>query len=140
MAVVEAGAEDGGEEANAADPVADSPYADMIAAADKANGEKIFGQCRACHTVNEGDANRVGPNLWAIVGRDIAAIDAFSYSTAMAAEDGAWTVDRLFTYLENPRANIQGTKMVFRGIKDAQDRMDLIVWLNDFGGDAPEIP
>ncbi|MHA3980635.1 c-type cytochrome [Halovulum sp. GXIMD14794] len=103
---------------------------ELLATADPAAGEKAFRQCKACHTVEEGGASRVGPNLWSVVGRDVASADDFKYSKQLQDYGGSWTVERLDAFLENPRDAVPGTRMSFRGIKDAADRADMIAYLN----------
>jgi len=111
-----------------------APFANTIderlQAANPAAGETAFRQCRSCHTVDQGGANRVGPNLWGVVGRDVASVDGFRYSDPMVDYGGTWTPDRLDAYLEDPRGTVPGTRMSYRGIKDAADRADMIAYLN----------
>ena len=100
-------------------------------AGDAAAGEKVFRKCMACHTVEQGQ-NRVGPSLHGIVGRDVASVEGFSYSDAMLAwgEGKAWDAELLGSYLEDPRGIVDGTKMIFAGLKDEQDRRDVIAYLD----------
>ena len=98
---------------------------------DAANGEKLFRRCQACHVIDK-EQNRVGPHLVGIIGREVASVDSYSYSDAMnewAADKGAWTTDLMFSYLEQPMQTVKGTKMAFPGLKDPQDRQDLIAYL-----------
>lgn len=101
-------------------------YASYVA--DAAKGAGIAGKCKACHTFDNGGPNRVGPNLFGIVGRQAATHDGFTYSDAMKAH-GAWDEPALFAFLENPRAVVAGTKMAFGGIKNPAERADLIAYL-----------
>jgi cytochrome c2 len=119
----------------AAEPAA-GDLASLLASADAEAGKKVFRKCRACHSPDEGK-NGIGPSLWGIVGRDIASIDGFGYSDAMAGQEGNWTGSRLFEFLENPRDVVSGTKMTFPGVKDAQDRANVITFLNENDG-SPE--
>lgn len=100
-------------------------------AGDPQAGEKIFRKCMACHTVEEGQ-NRVGPSLHGVVGRVVASVEDFSYSDAMQAwgEGKTWDAGLLNTYLEDPRGIVEGTKMIFAGLKDEQDRKDVIAYLD----------
>ena len=111
-------------------------FSDLVASADAGAGKKIFRKCRACHKLEEGK-NGIGPSLWGIVNRDVASIEGFKYSEAMIARPGNWTGADLFTYLENPRGVVPGTKMKFKGVKDAQARANLIAYLNEADG-SPE--
>jgi cytochrome c len=98
---------------------------------DVANGEKIFKKCAACHTATE-KTNKVGPYLLGVVGRPIASAENYQYSDAMkqyAASAKTWDEEKLNVYLENPRAVVHGTKMVFPGLKKPEDRADLIAYL-----------
>ena len=115
------------------DVVEEVDIVELAMAADVAAGGKVFGKCKACHKVEDGK-NGVGPHLWGVVGRDIAAVDGFSYSAALADMDGAWTLEELSAFLENPKGYAPGTKMSYAGLKDAQDRANLIAWLNEADG------
>lgn len=100
-------------------------------AGDPQAGEKVFRKCMACHTVEQGQ-NRVGPSLHGVVGRDVASVETFSYSDAMRAWGAGktWDAELLNTYLEDPRGIVEGTKMIFAGLKDEQDRADVIAYLD----------
>ena len=98
-------------------------------------GAEVFKKCRACHDVGPQARNKVGPVLNDIVGRHAGTIEGFAYSEANKTAGGkglTWTEDILFKYLENPMAFMPGTKMAFAGLKDAQDRRDLIAYLKQF--------
>ena len=98
-------------------------------------GAEVFKKCRACHDVGPGAKNKVGPLLNGIAGRAAGSIEGFSYSEAnkvAGAKGLVWTDDQLFKYLENPLAFMPGTKMAFVGLKDEQDRRDLIAYLKQF--------
>lgn len=95
---------------------------------DVAAGEKVFALCRSCHVLEEG-VNRVGPSLYNIVGRGSGSVPGFSYSDANKNSGVTWTTDVLFEYLEDPKGFMPGTKMAFPGIKNAQDRANLVAYL-----------
>jgi len=99
-----------------------------LAAADPAKGEKIFAKCKACHTIEAGK-NKIGPSLAGLIGRKAGTAEGYNYSDAMKNSGLVWNEDTLFKYLENPRGVVPGTKMVFPGVKDAQDRADVIAYL-----------
>ncbi len=84
--------------------------------------------CMSCHGVKPGQ-NRMGPSLHAMVGRDIRGVSGFSYSSANQAMTGDWTPEKLNAYMENPADFMPGTSMVFAGIPNAQDRTNLIAYL-----------
>ena len=103
-----------------------------FAQSDTANGEDVFKKCRACHDVGEAAKNKVGPVLNGIVGRKAGSIEGFNYSDAnkIAGEKGlVWTEQELSKYLADPRAFMPGNKMAFAGLKDEQDRADVIAYL-----------
>jgi cytochrome c2 len=116
------------EEAAAAETGGESAFAAMVAAADPADGESIFRRCAACHAVEDG-RNKVGPHLYGIVGADIASVEGFSYSDTLKGLEGAWTVDKLSAWLENPRAFAPGNRMGYPGLKDEADRAAVIAYL-----------
>lgn len=91
-------------------------------------GEKVFALCRSCHVLDEG-VNRVGPSLYNVVGRKSGSVAGYSYSEANKNSGVTWTTDVLFKYLEDPKGFMPGTKMAFPGIKDAQDRANLVAYL-----------
>lgn len=101
-------------------------------AGDAVKGKKIFGQCAACHAVGPGAANKFGPPLNGIFERDAASVDSYDYSTnlsAFATETAVWTHETMDAFLEAPMSYVQGTKMAFMGVQDAQDRQDIIAYL-----------
>ena len=95
---------------------------------DAAAGETVFNQCRACHTVDAG-VNRMGPSLAGIIGGGAGTVDGFNYTDANANSGITWSPEKMFQYLENPRRVIPGTRMAYVGLKDGQDRADLIAYL-----------
>jgi cytochrome c len=98
-------------------------------AADLANGKKQFARCRSCHTLGEGQAEMTGPNLHGLFGRKAGTHGGYNYSDALKAAGFNWDYARLDEWIENPREDIPGTKMSFAGLKDEEDRRDLIAWL-----------
>ncbi|MFA7429419.1 MAG: cytochrome c family protein [Rhodospirillaceae bacterium] len=99
------------------------------AAGDPKAGQTASRVCAACHTFDAGGPNRVGPNLHGVVGNDIASKDGYSYSAALQAAEGAWTVEALDAYLANPKEAIPGNKMTYAGLRDETKRKDLIAYL-----------
>ncbi|WP_424942440.1 c-type cytochrome [Aliiroseovarius crassostreae] len=124
-------ADDAGEEAEEVEEV---PFADLLAAADPAKGEKAWSKCKACHKLEDG-ANGTGPHLYGVVDRPIASVAGFGYSDVLAGmSDKAWTADELNAWLENPKAYAPGNKMTFKGLKKETDRANLIAYLQTIGG------
>ena len=112
-------------------------YADLLANASAENGETVFNQCKACHKIEDG-ANGVGPHLYNVVGREIAAVEDYSYSDALAGKDGVWDLDNLMVWLEDPNKFAAGNKMMM-GYPDPQDRIDVITYLNQAGSDSVDL-
>ncbi|MGY9046575.1 hypothetical protein P775_10765 [Puniceibacterium antarcticum] len=102
----------------------------LMASADAAAGEKVFGKCRACHKLEQG-ANATGPYLYGVVGRPIDTAEGYgSYSGALLQVGETWTPENLFHFLESPRTAAPGTAMSFAGLPDPEDRVNLIAYLD----------
>ena len=99
-------------------------------AQDAKAGEKVFVKCKACHTIEEGK-HRVGPSLANVIGRKAGSSDGFKYSDAMKNSDITWTPENLDKYLADPKTFIPGNKMVFVGLKEEQDRKNVIAYLQE---------
>jgi len=126
-------------EPQAEEPPQIQPLPVLLASADPSNGQTVARQCSACHVFEEGGANRVGPHLWAVPGREVASIGGFAYSNALQEYGGEWSYERLDCFLENPSECVPGTSMAYSGVKDPQDRADLIAYLASLG-DTPPFP
>jgi cytochrome c len=110
---------------------------------DVKRGEQVFKKCRSCHRIGDGATNRVGPQLNGLYQRAAGSVDGFKYSASMlrAGADGlVWDHISLDTYLENPKSLISKTRMSFRGLKDADDRADVMAYLRRFSDDPSNIP
>jgi cytochrome c len=118
----------------------EEPIAKLLASADPGRGEASAKKCIACHTFGKGEPNRVGPNLWGIVGRAKASVPGFNYSAAMKGKGGNWTIDELNDYLRNPKAMVPGTNMNFAGIPRANERADLLTYLNAKADNPAPLP
>jgi len=129
-----AAAEETTTEAAAEEPAATegSAFAALVAAADPADGEKVYRKCQACHVVND-EKNRVGPHLVGLMGREIGGVDGFRYSSALADMGGVWNVDNLSAWLEDPKGFAPGNKMSFRGLPDEADRAAVIAFIQSAG-------
>jgi cytochrome c len=119
---------------------ADEPIAIRLASADVGRGEASAKKCAACHTFGKGEPNRVGPNLWGIVGSEMSAVPGFNYSAAMKGHKGKWTFEELDAYLKNPRGMVPGTNMTFAGIPRAKERADLLTFLNSKSDSPMPLP
>lgn len=95
---------------------------------DAANGKRVFGKCMVCHTLEAGQ-NRVGPSLFDIVGKPAGSVAGFKYSPAMTESDIVWNDEALHGYLKNPKAFMPRNRMMFPGVPSAQDRADVIAFL-----------
>jgi len=130
--------------AGEADPAATGAAAGGLAAVfasvDPAAGKKVFGKCKSCHTIEKGGANKVGPNLWNVVGADKAHLSDFNYSGALTDLAGTWTYEDLYAYLENPKAFVPGNKMTFVGLKKPEDRAAVILYLRENAENPPPLP
>ncbi|MEP2781637.1 MAG: cytochrome c family protein [Pseudoruegeria sp.] len=103
-------------------------FTELLATADVAKGEKVFGKCKACHKLEDG-ANGTGPTLFNVVNRDIGSVAGFGYSATLAEMEGNWEYDSLDGFLTNPKKYAAGTKMAFAGLKKVQDRANLVAYL-----------
>ncbi|MBN8551672.1 MAG: cytochrome c family protein [Caulobacterales bacterium] len=115
----------------------------LLPAADLAAGEAAFARCATCHTITQGGANGTGPNLWGIVGNRVTHAAGFSYSAAMqahAAEAPTWGYDELDHFITNPSRYISGTAMTFGGLRNAEERHNLIAYLRSQGSTGYAIP
>lgn len=136
--IIEGAAEVGGADAGPS-------LATLLAAGDPAAGAKVFAKCSACHTIAQGGAAGIGPNLYGVVGTAIGKhAPGFAYSSALAGHGGNWDYEELDAWLKSPRAFADGTKMSFAGLGKPEERANLILYMRENGGGpalpAPEAP
>jgi cytochrome c len=120
--------------------VRETTLAEYLVNADVAAGQRSFAKCMACHTVDQGGANGIGPNLYGIMGQPIGShVAGFSYSSALSGKGGDWTWEAMDEWLKSPRGFANGTKMSFAGLGDGQERANVMAFLEANGG-APSKP
>ena len=118
----------------------EQPIEALLASASAEKGQATAKQCQACHTLEKGGANRVGPNLWGIVDRPRASEAGFNYSAAMKGKAGKWTYDELSKFLTSPRNYIPGTAMSFAGLARETQRADMIAYLRTLADNPAPLP
>lgn len=123
-------------------PVAEAlpDWGTVLPTADVKGGEQVAQRCAQCHDWSKGGPDKIGPNLWGVVGRARATHPGFSYSSAMLANHDPWTFDKLFVYLKSPASMVPGTKMSFAGLRSAQDRINLLAYLRTQSDSPLPIP
>ncbi len=120
--------------------VQEEPIEQLLAKASPEKGASVAKKCLACHDFTKGGPNKVGPNLYGIVNRDRASHEGFSYTAAMKAKGGKWTIQDLNTYFVSPRTFVPGTSMAFAGISKGSDRADLLAYLNTLADNPAPLP
>ncbi len=112
----------------------------LMALGDVVSGEKIFKKCAACHSINKGGKNNIGPALYNVVGRKVGGIEGYKYSKALAAYDKEWTFEELNGFLIKPTKWIKGTKMAYAGLRKEKDRASVIKYLNQSSDNPLPLP
>ena len=124
-----------GEAAPAAQPIEN-----LLGSASVDHGAQLAKQCQICHNLQEGQGPKVGPDLYAVIGRKIASAPGFNYSAALRRMNAAWTFDELNKWLTSPRAMVPGTAMTFAGMQNEKQRADLIAYLNTLSKNPLPLP
>lgn len=135
LPVPEAG---GGAAASA--PAAVEPLPVRLAAADPAKGQAAAKKCLACHMFDKGGPNKIGPNLFGVVGHDKGAHAGFNYSAGMKGKGGQWTFEDLDHFIENPKAFVPGTIMAFAGVPNPQERANILAYLRSLSDSPVDFP
>ena len=112
----------------------------LMAAADPARGQGDIKKCAICHDFTDGGPNKVGPNLWNVLGGPKAHRKDYNYSAAMSSKGGTWTYEEIFHFLNGPRAFLPGTKMSFPGFSKPQDVADVIAYLRTLSNSPLPLP
>lgn len=129
---------EGAEETGGGGAAAEVPIATLLATADATRGEAVFKKCASCHTIAQGGANGIGPNLWATMGDAIGqGRGGFAFSDALKGKGGKWDWESMNSWLAKPSKFAPGTKMTFAGLPNPQDRADLLLYLNSQGHPLP---
>ncbi len=112
----------------------------LMAIGDAASGEKVFKKCAACHSINKGGKNNIGPALYNVVGRKVGGVSDYKYSKALAAYDKNWNFEELNGFLLKPSKWIKGTKMAYAGLRKEKDRASVIKYLNQNSDNPLPLP
>jgi cytochrome c len=110
----------------------------VMALGDIASGEKVFKKCAACHSINKGGKNKIGPALYNVVGRKVGGVDGYKYSKTLASYKKEWTFEELNGFLTKPSSYLKGTKMSYAGLRKEKDRASVIKYLNQ-NSDSPKL-
>lgn len=140
--VVEGVQEDKTASSSAAAPAEEAlpDFGSVLPTADVAAGKEISTRCEQCHDLSKGGPNKIGPNLWGVVGRARATHPGFDYSSAMSSNHDIWDYAKLFRFLKSPQGMVTGTKMTFAGLRSAQDRINLLAYLRTQSDSPLPIP
>ena len=104
------------------------------------HGQKVFKKCAACHSINEGGKNKIGPALWSVMSRKSGELADYKYSKSLIAHDKQWTFAELNGFLLKPATWIKGNKMGFVGLKDDKDRSSVILYMNESSSNPLPLP
>ena len=112
----------------------------LMALGDIAHGEKVFKKCSACHSIEAGGGNKIGPALYNVVGRKIAVVEDYKYSKALVEYKKNWSFEELNGFLIKPQKWIKGTKMAYAGLRKEKDRASVILYLNKYSDNPLPLP
>jgi len=135
--VIEVKQEQPAKEGGGAAAPAHVPIENLLASASVERGTQVAKQCELCHNLGKGQGTKIGPDLYGVIGRKVAAESGFNYSAPLKAKGGTWTFEAMDKWLLNPRADVPGTLMTFAGIPNDKQRADVIAYLNS-NSDKPE--
>ena len=112
----------------------------LMAQGDVTSGEKVFKKCAACHSINKGGKNKIGPALYNVVGRKVGGVADYKYSKALASYGKEWTFEELNGFLTKPSSYLKGTKMSYAGLRKEKDRASIIKYLNQKSDNPKLLP
>jgi len=116
------------------------PVAGLLASANVDKGKTVAKKCEACHTFQKGGPNKIGPDLWGVIGRPIASHEGFQYSNALKQKGGNWDYESINQFVAHPSKTVPGTKMTFAGLDKVQDRADVIAYLRTLADSPAPLP
>jgi cytochrome c len=119
---------------------ASQPIENLLASASAEHGAQLAKQCQVCHNLQEGQGPKIGPDLYGVVGRQVASQPNFHYTDALKKKGGTWTFDALNKWIDDPRADVPGTAMTFAGIKNEKQRADVIAYLDTLSKNPEPLP
>ena len=112
----------------------------LLAMGDIEHGKKVFKKCAACHSINQGGGNKIGPKLWNVMFRPVGAISDYKYSKALSGYKKDWSWEEMNGFLIKPSSWIKGNKMGFAGLKKEKDRASVILYLNQSSDNPKQLP
>ena len=114
--------------------------ATLLAMGNLDDGKKVWKKCSACHSIKKSGKNKIGPALYNVLGRNVAALNDYKYSKALVAYGKSWTFEEMNGFLKKPQAYIKGTKMAFAGLKKEKDRASIILFMNQNSDNPLPLP
>jgi cytochrome c len=112
----------------------------LLARGNLDDAKKVWKKCTACHSIKKGGKNKIGPALYNVLGRNVAALDNYKYSKVLAAYGKTWTFEEMNEFLKKPQAYIKGTKMAFAGLKKEKDRASILLFMNQNSDNPLPLP
>ena len=124
----------------ASDVIEEVDIASLLSIGNVAHGEKVFKKCSACHSIDKGGENKIGPALYNVLGRQVGGVAEYKYSSALVEYNKEWTFEEMNGFLKKPASYIKGTKMAFAGLRKEKDRSSVILYLNQNSDNPLPLP